>query len=120
MELRLSDRARFLQFECRPHREDNADGRAAAQFAARFHATSVQLRDVFYNGEAETGPAQLTAARFVGAIKALENSRQITRRNAHALIGNGNAHGFIDALRLQADRAFRAASISPHYRADCR
>ena len=43
---------------------------------------------MFDNGKAKTGAAQLATAGAIGAIKPLENSRQIFGRNANTLVRN--------------------------------
>jgi hypothetical protein len=43
------------------------------------HRAAMCENNVFHDGKAESGPATLATAGFVGAVKAFENSRQIGR-----------------------------------------
>src|SRR5438046_10697298 len=58
-------------------RKQHSNSRPPAQLTLSFDAAAVQLRDVFDDGKSQTGSTEFAAAGFVGAIKALENTRQI-------------------------------------------
>src|SRR5437879_5012490 len=59
------------------------------RLAVCLHAAAVQLRDVFDDREAEAGAANaFGAARFVNAIKALENARQIFFADADSVVAH--------------------------------
>src|SRR6267143_3817011 len=67
----------------------------------------MQLCDVFYDREAEAGPAEFAAATFVGAIEALKNTRQIGSTNPDALIRYADADTIPGNRRPQRDCAAR-------------
>ena len=50
----------------------------------------MQLGDVFDDGKAEAGPAQLAAARLIDAIKSLEDARQIFLAYTDAGVAHAN------------------------------
>ena len=100
-------------------RKNHADRRPFAWLALRFGGAAMQLRDVFHDRETQARAAELAASRFVGAIKTLENARQIVLANPNALIGDTDAY-LIAFRRAQGDRAARPGSISPRYREDCK
>ena len=60
-----------------------------AELALGFDAAAMELRDMFHNREAETGAAStIVAARFVGAVEALENARQIFFADADSVVAH--------------------------------
>ena len=74
--------------------------------ACGFDTAAMQFGDVLYDRQSQTCATQLAAARFVRAIKALEDSRQIARRNADALIADAHADLVALAGRPHHDFAF--------------
>src|SRR5688572_17958286 len=84
--LRLCDGVRLR------HRQQHADGCSFAGFALGFDGSAVQLDDVLDDGKTKAGSPELTAARLIRPIEALEDSRQIGFRNAHTFVGHANAH----------------------------
>ena len=79
----------------RTNRKNRADGRAATEFACSFDTAAMQLDNMLYDRQTQTCATQLATPRFVRPIKALEDSRQIARRNSDALIRNAESYGFV-------------------------
>src|SRR5215469_11637893 len=72
--------------------------RALPDLAPGFHATAVELRNVFHDGQAETGTANVVVrARFIGAVETLENTWQIFFADTDAVVAH-TQHDFIVAL----------------------
>ena len=94
----------------RANRQTDADGRASTDGAFGFNAAAMQFNNVLYNRQSQTRATQFAAARFVRAIKALKNSRQIAARNSDALVADADAdlvtltgglhHDFAFGLRI--------------------
>ena len=78
-------------------REHNANGRPAPKSTLSFDGSAVHLGYMFDDGKAKAGATELAAARFVRAIKAFKNSRQITLTDARAGIADANRHLIIVA-----------------------
>ena len=77
-------------------RQNHTNRRAFLDFALGFDAAAVELRDVFDDREAETSAANaFGAARFVNAIKALENARQIFFADADAAVAYAQNNFFV-------------------------
>ena len=55
-------------------RQQDANGCSLSGLALGFHASAVQLRDVFDDGKSQTGPTEFPAAGFVSAVKAFEDA----------------------------------------------
>jgi hypothetical protein len=55
-------------------RQQDANGCSFSGLALGFHASAVQLRDVFNDGKSQTGPTEFAAAGFVSAVKAFEDA----------------------------------------------
>src|SRR6266487_2848321 len=83
--------------------QDHANSCPAPKLALGFHPSTVQLRDMFHNCQPQACPSQFATASLVGAIKALEDSRQVIFADSKSVIGYAE-HYFIPALRrLQVD-----------------
>ena len=66
---RVSQRRRYGNRQNHPNRRPFSD------FALGFDVAAVELRDMFHNRQAKAGASNaVVAARFVGAIEALENA----------------------------------------------
>src|ERR1700751_6488266 len=68
------------------HRDGQSEkeGRAMVKFALCANRAQVRERDVFGNGEPQTGPSRFAGARLVDAVKALEEARQMLRADPRA------------------------------------
>ena len=75
-------------------RNADAEGGSLAELALRVDGPAVQLHQLLHQGQADTGALEAAAARTLHAMEALEEPRQLVRRNAGAGIAD-----------LQFDRA---------------
>ena len=50
---------------------------------------TMQQNGILDDGETETSATQLTAATFINAVEALEDARQMLRRDAHTIVAEG-------------------------------
>src|SRR6266567_3256873 len=66
----------------------DSNGCSPTRFTLGLHASAVQLRDVFDDCQSKTRAAELPAARFIGAIEALENPWQISFADPNPIIGH--------------------------------
>ena len=78
----------------------------APKFTFRLDTAAVQLRDVLHDRETEPRPAELAMARFVRAVKSLEDARQIAGRNSRSAIRNTQTNQIIIARRTHPDAPF--------------
>ena len=72
----------------------------------------MQLHDVFYDREAETGAAKLARARAIDAIEAFGQARDVGGRNPFAGVGTTNSPPRA-RLRLRGPLAARGAGARP-------
>src|SRR5437773_9082270 len=62
------------------------------QPAGGLDAAAHRLHQMLDNGQAEAGSAQFAGARLIHAVEALEDARQVTFRDADAVIRDFQAH----------------------------
>src|SRR6184192_3583710 len=98
--------SKFLLLRLCDDRQNHANRRASLQFAFGLDVTAMELRDVFHDREAETSAADIFGcARFIDAVKALENARQIFFPNADAFVAYAKHNFFIALSSLKSDLA---------------
>src|ERR1035437_6104712 len=69
-------------------RQREVERAAFFKFALRPHSSTVRLHNVFDDGEAEAGAAELTAACFVDTIKTLKDMKKMLLGDAGAIVGD--------------------------------
>ena len=83
------DRLAFVPSRLRQSKRKHA---ALVVFALDAYRAAVVLDDVLDDAQAETGAAGGAAAGFVGAVKTLEQPRDVVGKDADASVGNGYRH----------------------------
>ena len=70
-------------------RQNHANRRTILEFALGFDAAAVELGDMFHNCQTEAGaPNAIVAARFVDAVEALKNARQLVFGNPNSIVAH--------------------------------
>src|SRR2546425_12995806 len=83
----------------RPSGNRELHRRADVQGAANLEPAAVCLHDVLDDREAETGAAELARARFVDAVEALRQPRQVGRRDTDAVVLDADLYRRRRAIR---------------------
>src|SRR5690242_6077392 len=90
----------------RPGKDDRERG-APPRAADHVDLAAVRLGDPLADGETEAGAGPLpgAGARRVGAPEAVEDVREITRRDADARVGDAQGHATVGGTELHAHAA---------------
>lgn len=85
------------------------DGKPTSLSQHTFHGNmaAMGLGDVFDNGQAETGAAQLAAARLVHPVESLKQPGQVLLGNSAALVFDADDHLGIIPFDVQVNSAVR-------------
>src|SRR6266481_2704951 len=84
-------------------RKNDANGRSMAKLALSLDPAAVQLGNMFHNRQPKTGPAEFATARFVRAIKPLEDARQILLTNADTIIAYAQRDLIAGTVRFETN-----------------
>src|SRR6266571_6728292 len=80
------------------------EDRSLARLACYGDSAAMQLHDMFYNGQPESGSTLLAGSRLIHPVKTLKDSRQILEGDTDAGIRNRYFDIFTAILGKQADR----------------
>src|SRR5881394_699896 len=82
--------------------QSDGKGRSCARLAGHFDRAAMGLHNGLGNGQAESAASSRARARFVGAIKPLEDMREVFGRDALAGVGDRHDRGAVFAARADA------------------
>ena len=85
-------------------RQHDGEHRAALGPVLGADLSALQLDEMLCDREPESGAARIARARFVDAVEALEDARQILFRNARALVRHRHGYPAVETRRLDANR----------------
>jgi hypothetical protein len=83
--------------------KNDANGRSPSKLALSLDPAAVQLGNMFHNRQPKTGAAEFATARFVRAIKPLEDARQIFLTNADTIIAYAKRDLIASAVRFETN-----------------
>ena len=86
-------------------------GAAFFQFALYRHIAAVSLGDVFDDGQAQAGAAELATARLVHPVEPFEQPGEVFFGDAHALVGESDLDLIGHGQRLDIENAFFRAVL---------
>src|SRR6266403_206558 len=84
-------------------RKNDANGRSPSKLALSLGPAAVQLGNVLHNRQPKTGAAEFATARFVRAIKPLEDAGQIFLTNSDTIIAYAKRDLIAGAVRFETN-----------------